>query len=244
MRGVPVRKILLVVVLALTLSFCSFSAAWADDVHLFVNGQEVKSDVAPQVIDGRTMVPLRAVAESLGANVQWDASSKTVSVTDTSAEQDAELAKLWLSSTYNAAELIQNSVVALCASASAVYFLTPSSNSQPGVGTSITNAFQKAFSNISTCQNLYLTSQSANDTWTTLAAEYGSAVPVDKIKSLMQDSLSESSAALTEFQNEYYGGTLTTSCPLATQDLNQANTDVQVAAALLSNSNLQDVPAQ
>ena len=43
-----------------------------------VNDKDVQLDVAPQIIDGRTMVPVRFVAESLGCKVDWDGSSQTV----------------------------------------------------------------------------------------------------------------------------------------------------------------------
>lgn len=41
----------------------------------------VESDVPPQIINGRTMVPLRVLSEVLGADVEWDNATKTVSVT-------------------------------------------------------------------------------------------------------------------------------------------------------------------
>jgi|GEM_PF-6866009 len=37
-------------------------------------------DVAPRVVDGRTLVPLRFVAEALGATVDWDDESQTVTI--------------------------------------------------------------------------------------------------------------------------------------------------------------------
>lgn len=40
-------------------------------VCCFINGQELISDPAPLIIDDRTMVPLRAVGEALGMEVQW-----------------------------------------------------------------------------------------------------------------------------------------------------------------------------
>ncbi|MBT9152683.1 MAG: Oligopeptide-binding protein AppA [Firmicutes bacterium] len=49
----------------------------------WVNGPAVTLDVAPQVINGRTMVPLRFIAESMGANVEWVAATNTVSVAAT-----------------------------------------------------------------------------------------------------------------------------------------------------------------
>ena len=47
-----------------------------------VNGKEVKIDVPAQILDGRTMTPSRFVAESLGADVDWDDATKTVTVTN------------------------------------------------------------------------------------------------------------------------------------------------------------------
>lgn len=41
-------------------------------IKLIVNGVDItyKSDVPPQIINGRTLVPARALAESLGASVE------------------------------------------------------------------------------------------------------------------------------------------------------------------------------
>lgn len=50
-------------------------------IRLIVNGNVVKSDVPPQIIDGRTMVPARPLAEALGATVQWDDANYAVVVT-------------------------------------------------------------------------------------------------------------------------------------------------------------------
>lgn len=40
-------------------------------VNLVVNGNAVETDVPPVIMDGRTMVPVRFVAENLGAAVGW-----------------------------------------------------------------------------------------------------------------------------------------------------------------------------
>lgn len=42
------------------------------------NGEEVTLDVPPVIADGRTLVPVRAVAEAYGAFVDWDAANRTV----------------------------------------------------------------------------------------------------------------------------------------------------------------------
>jgi len=46
-----------------------------------VNGAEVKLDVPGKIVNGRTLVPLRFVSESFGADVKWDQDTKTVYVT-------------------------------------------------------------------------------------------------------------------------------------------------------------------
>ena len=68
------------------LATATTAVAAPDIVKLIVNGQEVQSDVPPQVIDGRTLVPARFLAEALGANVEWDSSNNSVVVTSAPTE--------------------------------------------------------------------------------------------------------------------------------------------------------------
>lgn len=53
----------------------------ANPIKLIVNGQQINSDVPPQVINGRTMIPARPLAEALGATVEWDAKNNAVVIT-------------------------------------------------------------------------------------------------------------------------------------------------------------------
>ncbi len=46
----------------------------------YVNGIAITLDVAPQIKNGRTLVPLRFVSESLGADVGWDKNTRTAIV--------------------------------------------------------------------------------------------------------------------------------------------------------------------
>ncbi|MCL2225481.1 MAG: copper amine oxidase N-terminal domain-containing protein [Defluviitaleaceae bacterium] len=41
------------------------------DTTVYLNGERLEFDVPPQIIDGRAMVPMRAIFETLGLNVQW-----------------------------------------------------------------------------------------------------------------------------------------------------------------------------
>lgn len=48
-----------------------------DTISVFVNGRKVYFDVPPMTINDRTMVPVRAIFEALGAVVTWDEDSRT-----------------------------------------------------------------------------------------------------------------------------------------------------------------------
>lgn len=50
-------------------------------IKLIVNQKEIQCDVPPQIIDGRTLVPARFLAEALGARVTWDEKNSAVVVT-------------------------------------------------------------------------------------------------------------------------------------------------------------------
>jgi len=50
-----------------------------------VNGAAVTLDVPAQIVGGRTLVPLRFISESLGASVNYDAGSRTVTITSAGA---------------------------------------------------------------------------------------------------------------------------------------------------------------
>lgn len=50
------------------------------NTYFTLNGTQIKPDVPQQIIEGRFMLPLRAVGESLNAKVSWDAETKTASI--------------------------------------------------------------------------------------------------------------------------------------------------------------------
>ena len=72
------RKILSII-LAITLLFSMFSLnVFANQtVSVYLDNQPMQFDVPPQIINGRTMVPLRAIFEKLGATVNWDGTTQT-----------------------------------------------------------------------------------------------------------------------------------------------------------------------
>ncbi|MDD3267840.1 MAG: stalk domain-containing protein [Syntrophomonadaceae bacterium] len=54
------------------------AAAISQAITISINGKNLPSDVSPQIINSRTMVPLRAIFEALDIDVEWIPASKTV----------------------------------------------------------------------------------------------------------------------------------------------------------------------
>jgi hypothetical protein len=53
---------------------------WIGNKNTRVNGVNKITDVAPQIIGGRTMLPLRFVTENFGCNVDWDGVTQKVTI--------------------------------------------------------------------------------------------------------------------------------------------------------------------
>jgi hypothetical protein len=51
-----------------------------DAAGVFVNGKELKSDLPPVIKGGRVLIPVRAVVNALGAQVQWDEQNQIVTI--------------------------------------------------------------------------------------------------------------------------------------------------------------------
>lgn len=66
--------------IGIVLLLCSvtFTAYASSAIKIFVNDKEIQSDVLPQIINDRVMVPIRFIAEELGADVQWDEHTNSV----------------------------------------------------------------------------------------------------------------------------------------------------------------------
>jgi len=73
------RRYLIGILVICMLSVASFALA-AQPIALIVNGQTVQCDVPPEIINGRTMVPISAVAKALGAQVSWDGNAQAVTI--------------------------------------------------------------------------------------------------------------------------------------------------------------------
>ncbi len=51
-----------------------------DGVRILIDGQLIKTDAVPFIEAGRTLVPIRGIMEKIGATVEWNAETETVSV--------------------------------------------------------------------------------------------------------------------------------------------------------------------
>ena len=61
-----------------------------DSKTAYLNGTPSELDVSPVIISGRTMLPIRFVADSFGFDTNWDQQTKTISITKTE-EEKAEI---------------------------------------------------------------------------------------------------------------------------------------------------------
>ena len=50
--------------------------------NLIANGKSKTIDVEPQLVNGRTLVPLRAISESMNLNVDWNGTTKIVNIVE------------------------------------------------------------------------------------------------------------------------------------------------------------------
>jgi len=78
-----ITALVLSMLLILSMSI-SLTASADSGITVKLNGKALAFDVQPQIINGRTMVPMRTIFEELGATVEWDQETQTV----TSARDD------------------------------------------------------------------------------------------------------------------------------------------------------------
>ncbi|MBQ7901406.1 MAG: N-acetylmuramoyl-L-alanine amidase [Clostridia bacterium] len=75
------KKTLFVFAFIFTFIISLITSFAASGIKLYINGSEIKCDVAPAIVNGRTLVPARVVFENLNADVSWLASSRQVVIT-------------------------------------------------------------------------------------------------------------------------------------------------------------------
>jgi len=93
-----VRQTALALALVLLLVTLSGTAALAYQrgTRVVLNGQELFFDVPPQIIDDRTMVPLRLVFEAMGATVTWLSGSRLIVISKDDTEVMMQVGRHWI----------------------------------------------------------------------------------------------------------------------------------------------------
>jgi len=74
------RLALFLTVFTVLFSIGAFDIYSLSDIKICVNGQYLQLDVPPVIENGRTLVPVRGVFESINADVEWVPESKKVNV--------------------------------------------------------------------------------------------------------------------------------------------------------------------
>ena len=72
------KKLLAGMLTAVMLAAMPVAASAANDITVYVDGQELAFDQPPVVQNGRTLVPMRAIFEALGAQIEWYGGEKRV----------------------------------------------------------------------------------------------------------------------------------------------------------------------
>ncbi len=75
------KLISIALVLLMITSMLSFNVFAAEEIKVTLDGVNQTYDVMPIIENGRTLVPMRAIFEALGANITWDDTTKTVTGT-------------------------------------------------------------------------------------------------------------------------------------------------------------------
>ncbi len=68
----------LIIILTCSLWFSSAPIQGKTNYFIVINGEYIDFDVPPKNVNGRLLVPMRALYEYLGAEIQWEGSTRTV----------------------------------------------------------------------------------------------------------------------------------------------------------------------
>jgi peptidoglycan/xylan/chitin deacetylase (PgdA/CDA1 family) len=72
------RYVSVILSVLLIFSVAPTTAAEIVPPSIYVNDKKIDFDVPPKIVNGRTLVPMRAIFEALGAEISWDANTQTV----------------------------------------------------------------------------------------------------------------------------------------------------------------------
>lgn len=84
-------KKLLCVILCVLLAGTALPAFAEAPISVVLDGRDLSFDVPPQIIDSRTMVPMRGIFEALGAEVVWNENDRTILAKDTEVSVEMQI---------------------------------------------------------------------------------------------------------------------------------------------------------
>lgn len=70
----------LLIILLMMLAFIQPKTLAATQIRLIIDGQDITSSALPIIENGRTLVPIRIIAEQMGAQVNWNGDDRTVQI--------------------------------------------------------------------------------------------------------------------------------------------------------------------
>ena len=73
---------LLAALMAVAVFACILPPAGAQtgEIRIMINNQILSTDNPPVIVEGRTLVPLRAIGEAMGCEVTWESSARTANL--------------------------------------------------------------------------------------------------------------------------------------------------------------------
>ena len=115
-RNIFKRAVSITAAAAVTVTLCGGCTAaesGTDGIKVTYDGQTIELDAAPEIINDRVMVPMRAIFEAFGAKVKWDGESKTItskkkSKTITMTIDSCDMTKNDETYTFDTAPVIEN----------------------------------------------------------------------------------------------------------------------------------------
>lgn len=74
------KKVLALLLLFLLALIMPVRPTFASTIQIYIDDQQLQTDVEPQLIDGRTYLPLRACSEALNVSVDYDSANKHITI--------------------------------------------------------------------------------------------------------------------------------------------------------------------
>jgi N-acetylmuramoyl-L-alanine amidase len=100
-----VRKIFLIMIL--TMLGAAVSYAGSDSIQVNLDGKDIVSDSPPVIVDGRTLIPARALFEAMGGTVNWNGPVRevTANVGDVNIKLTIDSRKAYINETEKALDV-------------------------------------------------------------------------------------------------------------------------------------------